>query len=122
MSLYPELNTHEAWPRESGIAEIRFEISRWYPVDLVYVAPGEKVSKAICEAGKQFRAAFGKEAEVAFIRTIPQGAEEFIEIQGMTLVQADWVQERFVAICRRGCQVIEEGFQNWKKLKEVEHV
>lgn len=114
--LYEELHPAGDWPKASGIAMMRFEISTWYPLWLCYVPEGEKFSKAIIDAGQEYLMAFGRQAEIAMIGSIPPGAEEFVELNGITLVQADWVQLRYVAVGRGGCQTFDEGFKRWKKV------
>ena len=109
-------NPGNPWPHDDVIgAAMEFEASFWYPLALIYVPPGQKFSRAIRITGEQFRAQFGTPA-VALVREIPAGAEEFDEIDGITLVQADWVQERFVVMGYGGCQVTKKGFERWKKV------
>jgi len=66
------------------------------------LVPGEKVSEAIVDAAVEFELDTGIKAEFAFIRRIPQGAEEFAVVKGITLVQAGWVPKGQVVISGMG--------------------
>ena len=119
MLLYEALDVISPWPKQSGIVSMRFEISTWYPLWLSYVPDGEKFSKAIMVAGEGYLDAFGVMATIAMIGNIPTGAQEFDEVNGIALVQADWVQPRFVAVGRGGCQTMDDGFEHWKRVEVV---
>ncbi len=66
------------------------------------LVPGEKVSEAIIDAAVEFELDIGIKAEFAFIRQIPNGAEEFDEVKGITLIQAGWVPVGQVVISGMG--------------------
>lgn len=69
----------------------------------------DKVSKAIIDGTESFKLAFGLDPMFAFIRAIPARAQEFVEVHGVVLVQAEWVPYGFVAIARGGMQVLKNG-------------
>ena len=105
------------WPADMdlGLALVDFEHSLgiyW----LARVLPGQKVSTAIRDAAHGFTTATNAEAQYAFVRSIPGGAEEFMELDGVVLVQAGWVPARCVAIGRGGMEQIKPGFERWRKI------
>lgn len=115
--MYDLLDYRMDWPMTTGVVAMRFEISTWYPLWLCYVPEGEKFSKAILDAGYEYSLAFGQTATVAMIGSIPPGAQEFDEVGGITLVQADWVKPRYVAVGRGGCQKMDDGYRTWKRVE-----
>jgi hypothetical protein len=62
----------------------------------------DKVIPAMLNAGVQYALETGQDPQVAFIRALPRGADEFVDVHGMSLVQADWVPDEFVAVTRGG--------------------
>lgn len=92
---------------------MRFEQSSMLVV-LADIPQGRKAAPVIIQAGEQFALEMGMNAEVAFMREMPAGAEEFVEVAGMTLVRAAWVPEGKVAVTRGGMQVIDEPFRRWQ--------
>lgn len=62
----------------------------------------DKVSQAINDAGLAFALACEIDPLVALIHRVPMQAEEFVEVHGITLVQADWVPEDFLVVTGRG--------------------
>ena len=106
----------EAWPAQSGLAQVQFEHSLgtyW----LEYVPEGGKFKHAIQEGMREYaREQYGLEPQFAFVNPIPPGANEFIEVQGVTIVLADWVQPRFVALGRGGTELISDEMRYWRKL------
>jgi hypothetical protein len=91
----------------------------WWPMVAWALTPGERVSKAIGDAALEYAAKCGNEAHFAFIRTLPVGAMEFVEVAGVTLALADWVPVGFVVLARGGTQRIGDDFQHWRKVGGV---
>lgn len=73
-----------------------------------------KVSPVILAAAEAFALATGLDPEFCFLRQLPPGAEEFIEVRGMTLIQADWVPAGQVAVGRSGLAPIAAPYRHWK--------
>ena len=123
MQIYKTFSPGQPWPPEGVIgATMEFETSTWYPLILAYVAPGEKFSRAIIQAGHTYAETFGNPADFAYVREIPAGAQEFAELDGMTLVATDWVQPRFVVVGRACQHVIRPQYKNWRRAAEVSGV
>ncbi|HAE59346.1 MAG TPA: hypothetical protein DCG54_07530 [Anaerolineae bacterium] len=96
------------------LANIRFDISTW-PMIMAKIEPGAKVSKIILSAAEDFALQTGKDPAYAFVREIPTGAEEFVELKKITLIRAAWVPDGHVAVCRGGMQVFDEEYRKWIK-------
>lgn len=97
----------ERWPAQDFV-ELQFAVTpsdlvRW-PLVAWHVAPGQKVSAAMADAGVAFALATGQDPTFAFSRVIPSQASEGVEVQGIMLVQADWVPNGFLAVGRGGMQ------------------
>jgi hypothetical protein len=95
------------WPAQDFVevqfAVTPFDLAHW-PLVAWHVAPGQKVSAAMVDAGVAFALATGKDPMYAFTRAIPAQAGEGMEVQGIMLVQADWVPNGFLAVGRGGMQ------------------
>lgn len=63
-----------------------------------HIQPGEKVSKLILEAGAEFSKMTGRDPMFAFVRDIPQGAQEGMEVRGIMLILAEWMEPDQVAV------------------------
>jgi len=101
------------------MVDVPTELGLW-PVLAWGLIPGERVSTAIQAAAQAFSERNGIDAIFAFICTIPAGAEEFIELGKVTLIQADWVPTGFVVLARGGMQKIGREYQHWKRIGGVE--
>lgn len=95
------------WPArnlvELQIPLTPFDVVRW-PVVAWRVGAGERVSEAMVEAGTIFALSTGRDPMFAFTRRMPLQAEEFVDVKGISLVQADWVPNGFLAVGRGGMQ------------------
>jgi hypothetical protein len=91
-----------------------------WPVLAWSLTPGEKVSAAIRDAAQEYALKCGDNAVFAFIREIPSGAEEFVDVAGATLVLADWVPSGFVVLVRGGMLKMNAQYQSWRTV-EVRH-
>lgn len=91
----------------------------WWPMVAWALTPGERVSKAISEAALEYAAKCGEDAQFAFIRTLPAGAEEFVEVAGASLILAEWVPVGFVVLARGGTQKINGEFQKWNRVDQT---
>ena len=110
------------WPQvEMNIVTLEFETAIWSPVIVAYVPEGGKFSRAIMQAGKMFLEQFGCTADFAYVCEIPPGAQEFAELDGMTLVSTDWVQPRFVVVGRTCQHEIKPQYKNWRRVAEVSY-
>jgi hypothetical protein len=81
---------------------------------LVELPAAGKVSPVILSAAETFALATGQDPEYVFMREIPAGAQEFLEVRGMTLLQADWVPAGQVAVGRSGLVPIAEPYRRWR--------
>jgi hypothetical protein len=90
----------------NGLRELRLvcfpAVGRGEPMMVWSLAQGEKVSRQIMAAAERFALAMGMDPQFAFVRSIPTGAEEFVDVRGVTLVRADWVPEGFICLGRGG--------------------
>ena len=77
-------------------------VVRWPLVAWSY--SGQRVSEAMIEAGVKFALSTGHDPMYAFIRQIPAKAEEFVDVMSITLLQADWVPDGYLAVGRGGMQ------------------
>lgn len=59
---------------------------------------GERVSEAIRAAREKFELTTREAAQFAFLRSMPKGAEEGMEVHGCVLIEAGWAPERCVVI------------------------
>jgi len=96
------------------MVDMQVPVGSW-PVLAWSLTRGEKVSKAISDAAMYFLARNGMEAVFAFISELPQGADEFVEVAGGSLIVAEWVPAGFVVLARGGMQVIRDEYKFWKK-------
>ena len=86
------------------------------------IPTGEKVSKVIIVAAEAFANEAGLDPEFAFVKVIPQGADELVEVRGMILLRADWLPDGQVAVGRSGMESIGEKYRHWRKVTEVQNV
>lgn len=95
-----------------------FPASTWL-MEVRDVPPGGKVSKVIFQAAEAFALETGRDPQEAFVREIPPGAEDLMEIkhailkEPITLIAVDWLDAGKVAVTRPDCQVIKEGYKKW---------
>jgi hypothetical protein len=105
-----------SWQKDlREMVEMPVPLGVW-PVLAWALTPGEKVSKAIHQAALAYALQRGEDARFAFMHTIPAGAEEFVEVAGATLMQADWVSDGFVVLARGGTQQIGKDFRSWQRV------
>ena len=97
------------------MVDVPTELGLW-PVLAWGLIPGERVSTAIQAAAQAFAERNRIDAIFAFMCTIPDGAEEFIELGKVTLIQADWVPANFVVLARGGMQKINREYQHWTRV------
>ena len=90
-------------------------------VVLWHVGAG-KVSKAIFDGAVAYAIGIGRGPLVAFLRQIPVGAEEGMEVYGVALVQADWVPVGFVFLDGGGERVEHEGREKARKVRKAEQM
>lgn len=106
------------------LIQLDFPASTWL-MEVREVPPGGKVSRTIFEAAEAFATETGRDPQEAFVREIPAGAEEFMEIkyaalkEPITLIAADWLEPGKVAVTRPDCQVIKDECKKWTLKKEV---
>jgi hypothetical protein len=62
-----------------------------------------KVSKAILDGAVAYAIGLGRDPLFAYLRVIPAGASEEMEVRGIMLVQADWVPDEFVMLDGGSC-------------------
>jgi len=96
------------------LTNLRFEISTW-PLILAKIEPGQKVSRLIMDAGVEFAIQTGKQPEFAFVSQLPAGAEEFVDVKGITLLLAAWVPAGHVAVGRGASQQFDKEYRTWVK-------
>lgn len=96
------------WPLRERI-DLPEPLGVW-PMIAWWVGEG-KVSTAMIEAGKAFATEFGLDPMYAFIRQLPAKAQEFVEVNGITLIRADWVPDHFIAVVRGGMLQLNGGKQ-----------
>jgi hypothetical protein len=97
-----------------ALTELRCEQSVW-PVVMLPIPKGGKVAKVICQAGEEFALETGLDPEFAFVRVIPPGAEELVEVRGMTLIKFDLLPDGWVAVGRGGMERVDQEFKRWRK-------
>ena len=77
------------------------------------------LTQAIVEAAARFALTFGVDPMFGFMRTMPSGAAEFVEVKGICLMQAWWVPEGFVAVTSGGMWRNLQSFRVKKDPKET---
>lgn len=60
------------------------------------------VREGLREAWRLYVRLFGGEPRFAFMRRLPRGVENCVEVGGMVLLEAEWMLERCVAVGGRG--------------------
>jgi len=81
-----------------GPCEMAIESPKKFMRLLAYGLWGEKVSKCMRDGAQLYASATGRWPGRAYIAQIPQGAEEFVEVDGVMLVQAEWALPGFIFI------------------------
>lgn len=82
------------------------------------VPEGKKYARVIKEAAVQYALATGHDPQFVFVHEIPPGAEEFMEVYGLSLVRSDWVPARTIAIGRGGCEEFKPEYRKWRRTEE----
>lgn len=72
---------------------------RWR-VMLYELVKGKRVRDALAVATEAYALECGVDPDYAFIRRIPKGADDGVEIGRVFLFEADWVPEGFIALAR----------------------
>jgi hypothetical protein len=115
-----EIHLHHleaSWPARELVRVPVMEAAGAYLLVVAWWIGDGKVSAAMVEAGAVLALAFGKDPSYAFIRSIPAGAEEFVEVKGICLVQANWVPDGFIAVTSGG---MTRGLKGWERSAECE--
>lgn len=73
------------------------------------------VRRSMLDAGMAFAVEFGADPQFAFIREIPMGAQEFMEVGGICLGQAEWVPVGFLVVTSGG---MTRNLPRFKRLSE----
>lgn len=105
-----ELRIHHlraAWPVRELIS-LPVPLGFWFMV--AWWIGDDKVSQAMDEAGNVFYEKYLVPPAYAFIKQIPAKADEFVEVNGITLIRANWVPDGFVAITRGGMQKLDKSW------------
>jgi hypothetical protein len=77
------------WPARDCIPGVMVGKVRYErPMVIWRMVAGERVSTAIQEAAKLFKREHGRQPEFAWLKTIPKGAEQYVE--DVELLQVDW--------------------------------
>ena len=61
-----------------------------------------KVSAAMIDAALIFALEFAVDPQFALISALPAGAQDFVEVRGISLLQVDWVPAGFLAVTSGG--------------------
>lgn len=91
-----------SWPLREVASMASSEHAGAYWIIAAWWIGNQRVSTAMAEAGKAFELAAGVSPQVALIQRIPGNTQEFVEVNGISLVQADWVPERFLVVTAAG--------------------
>jgi len=65
---------------------------------LAWSINGEKISKCMQEGAAEFASSVGRWPRDAYIKTLPKGAEHGVEVDGVMLLEVDWVLEGYLFI------------------------
>lgn len=102
---------------ESGLTQVNFvhsQVIYWFE----YLQPEQKVSAAIRQAARQYSQATGLDSQLyALMNVIPEGAEEFQDVYGVTLIRAGWVPPNCVVVGHAGMQTIKPEYRHWSRVK-----
>ena len=91
-----------SWPLREVVSMASAEHAGAYWTFAAWWLGNQRVSAAIAEAGKAFELAAGVSSQVALIKRIPENTQEWVEVNGICLVRADWVPERFLVVTAAG--------------------
>ncbi len=78
------------------------------------LVPGEKVSATIRAAAVAYLGNTGQSARYVLIGTIPTGAQEFVEVENVSLVKSDWVPPGYLVLTAGGVETIIPEYRVWK--------
>jgi hypothetical protein len=102
----PKVHEYRTVPLEYRTAADELQNVLW-PLVVWHVEPGTKVSRAIIAASELYAQKTGKPALLALVHQIPEGAEEGVEVRGVTLVRQEWVEPGFVLVGRPEHKLLE---------------
>ena len=73
-----------------------------WPVAKTFVMRGfagvSSVTEALRDAARVYKEVYGSVPEYAFVRTLPRGVENGVEVDGVMLFEAEWMAPRCVAV------------------------
>jgi hypothetical protein len=107
----PKVHEYRTMPLQYQNAASEVLYSALWPLVVWHVEPGEKVSRAIIAASELYAQKTGKPALLALVHQVPAGAEELVEVRGVTLVRQEWVEPGFVLVGRPDDKLVEVA---WK--------
>src|SRR3990172_6213810 len=90
------------WPVFEPIDVINFGPRRFRRLMMVSYVYAARVSECIGLAAESFFAGTHFRPRFAFVRELPKGAEDGMEIDGVMLMEAEWMPSRCVAVGGRG--------------------
>jgi hypothetical protein len=108
----PKVHEYRSVPLQCLDAAGRVVYGVVWPLVVWHVEPGAKVSQAIIAASELYALQTGQDPQIALIHAIPPGAEEFVEVRNVVLIQAGWVEPGFVLVGRPADKLVEV---EWKK-------
>lgn len=84
-----------------GVVEIQAEgwkkarrLAAWRLMD----AEGYRVSEVICFLAEWYFVQTHRQAQYAFVRSLPKGAERFMDVDGLVLLDVEWCLEKCVLV------------------------
>lgn len=104
-----------SWPKVRRLVDLKVPCGVW-PLVIWHLDSMQKVSTSIIQAGEAYQKERGCEPDLVLIKTLPLGAEEFLEIRNMTLVVADWIPDGFIVVAKTGTTRIDKEYQRWQKI------
>lgn len=63
-----------------------------------HLSLADSVKIALYEANKKYEDIFSERAEYAFVRTLPRGIENGVEVGNLMLFEAEWMMRKCVAV------------------------
>lgn len=90
-----------AWEVNGACAAGKFRRLVVWNLSSMFQVSGSKflsVRDGAREAAKEFERLFGFAPKYLFVRRLPRGAENCMDVQGMILLEADWMLGRCVAV------------------------
>ncbi len=82
-----------------GPVEVYFkDFEKKYIRVLAWAIMGDRVSQCMTEGAHAFGSMVGRWPRYAWINKLPKGVERFVEVEGVTLDEADWALTGFLFI------------------------